>query len=207
MKRFQIIGGRYRGKLNNKERSGFHHLHNSLLVISNLCAYHNRCEPHRVHPPIPQLTPIAMLNPAVREAEVASEEDDSEVDESGQPVAANNAGEGEGEGEGEEEKAPPAKRRRRQSTALAADVDATVDRNSTRVDYGQYEYKWEGDSTGYRGDQFKQKQKVWMWHPVASDWFTAVVTYSRPAGGVNIRVLDTHEHMAVAASTLRPRIA
>ena len=52
IKRFRILGERYRGKISRGGQFGFEHIHNAISVIANLCAYHNRREPHRVHPPV-----------------------------------------------------------------------------------------------------------------------------------------------------------
>ena len=146
VKRFRILGERYRGKLNSKQRTGFNHLHNALLVIANLCAYHNRCEPHRLHAPIPELVPTVEASDSDEEK---SDGDDNEFP--AQTAAGADAM------DVDEEEQPSRKRRRQQ--------DEAADPHVLRVDYGLHEYKWQEDcGTGYTADQFKRRQPVWMWH-------------------------------------------
>ena len=226
IKRFRILGERYRGKLNCNQRTGLTHLHNALAVIVNLCAYHNRCEQHRVHPPIPQLTDTALLSHRARamesesdsesESEYGSESDgevgDANAMEDGGARGARSVlvarGRGVSVSSGGEEAEPPRKRARRQPVAsppLA--THTTDDPHRSRADYGQYNYVWEeGAGTGYNDEQFKRQQPVWMWSWVMSDWVAAVVTQQRKGGGVYVRMLYSDEREGVAAGVLRPRV-
>ena len=225
IKRFRILGERYRGKLSCKHGSGYNHLCNALSVIMNLCAYHNLCEQHRVHPPIPQLTDTTLLSrrAATLESDSDSDSDSDSVlgngevgDESAEAVdisgmqraAAAVRRRNEGAGDAEAEADQPARKRPR-AQRVPGEFLASGGRNdphSSRADYGQYEYKWEEESgTGYGDEQFKRQQPVWMWSLVMSDWVAAVVTHRRRGGGVNVRMQYSDEREGVAAGVLRPR--
>ncbi len=188
---------------------GFEHIHNAISVIANLCAYHNRLEPHRVHPP------VAVFDRALAAAEghgdwmdeesmseddvtaaasldhSASQQDDSSLYETADEQSVQLPGE------------PAAKRQRRQR--VASDSPA-VDAHAHRRDYGQYEYKWDEDmGTGYEASQFKRGQRVWLWYPTISAWLAAVVTHVRRDGGLNVDLDVSHEKLAVSATYVRPR--
>ena len=161
LKRFRILGERYRGKLNCKEDTGVAHLHNALAVIANLCAYHNRCEPHRGHPVVPQL-------------ESSSDESESEDEKANgmeidtAPLVVRQPSETVARGDSDEEekeevKQQPCRRRKRRRGQLAVDVEeqADGDPHDSRSDYGQYEYQWQVEAgTGYSAEQFRRQQPV-----------------------------------------------
>jgi len=216
IKRFRILGERYRGKLSCKYGSGYNHLCNALSVIVNLCAYHNLCEQHRVHPPITQLTDTTLLSR--RAAALESDSDsDSELEGEGAQTAAEEGVQRAtaavrrgrmGAGDEDAEAGQPARKRPRArrvpGEALAS--GGGEDPHSSRADYGQYEYKWEEElGTGYSDEQFKRQQPVWLWSLEMSMWVAAVVTQQRRGGGVYIRQLYSEERQGVAAGVLRPR--
>lgn len=193
----------YRGKLNDRRGTAFAHLYNALMVISNLVAYHNRCEPHRAHPPIPILaaTDVALGIdrglPYTALADDYSDSDDEEEGDDGMDVDRPPAL----EMEVVECEQPSRKRRRLQPQP------PLPDQRAQRVDFGLYEYKWdEGEGTGYAASDFRRQQGVWVWHPAFQGWMTAVVTHiRRDEGGVNVRVLDTDEVFCMQPGLLRPR--
>jgi len=192
VKRWRIIGERYRGKLSNDQSAGLEHLTNALSVIANLCAYHNRLEPHRSHPPIQHMVPASLRDTSVGESPAAHAA--ALVVNLAAAVSAS-----------EEEKAQPARKRQRRRPPVAEEAD--VDPQRRRPDYGQYEYKWQEDiGTGYSAEQFKRQKPVWVWDGQLETWLGAVVTYIPQSGGVNVRALASGERWAVPAQMVRPRL-
>ena len=191
IKRFRILGERYRGRLNCDTNTGCAHILNALAVITNICAYHNRCEPHRRHPDIP------LSDSDETESESESEEDVKMADTTSTSPATVSS-------HNEEEKEQPARKRQRRQQQNSDRQEA--DSNSSRLDYGQYDYKWQEEiGTGYRAEQFKRQQPVWVWNLTAADWFAAVVTHKRPDGGINVRYVVNDHREGVSAGLLRPR--
>jgi hypothetical protein len=197
------MSDQYRGKLNCSHRTSINHLRNALSVISNLCAYHNSCEPHRMHPPIESLVPAILRDSSVGE----SGSDDEKVEAAaGDADAEMEAAEAESE-----EKQQPARKRQRRHAPVHVHVmavdEAHSDPHRSRPDYGQHEYKWQADiGTDYSAEQFKRQQAVWVWDGGLETWLAAVVTYIARAGAVYVRTDVSDERLAIPAHMVRPRL-